>query len=587
MPSYRAPVEEYRFIFDEFLAIDSVAGLRGREEIGPDIRSHILDEVGKMCEREVFPLNRSGDLEGCRLVNGQVVTPRGFKEAYDKLMEGGWAGLSFEPAWGGQGMPELISIPFDEMLASANMGFSGYIDITKAACALLQIQGSEAQKNLYLPRLVSGEWAAAMHLTEPQAGTDLGLIRTRAEPQPDGTYRLHGTKIFITGGDHDLTPNIISLVLARLPDAPEGSRGISLFLVPKFLVDDDGGLGARNGINARRVEHKMGNNSSATCEMVHEASVGYLVGLPHQGLRAMFIMMNENRLGVAIQGLAISEIAYQNALAYAQMRVQGRAPDSKGGADTIIRHPDVRRMLAIVKSFNDGARALTLWTGLQIDLARHSPDAAEREAADDLVALLTPVLKSYLTDGGTDNANLALQCLGGHGYIVDNGLEQYVRDVRITQIYEGTNGIQALDLLNRKLKLHQGRLPARFFALVEERLQRASTIPELAPFAEPLGHAYRELRDATDWVLQPGNNLDALAGATDYLRLFALVAMGWVWTGIARTSLDALKVNPANADFYRDKLAIGRFFMSRVPSETAMLASRCRLGNRLLADFPI
>lgn len=582
MPIYRAPLADYRFVIDHFLEIDQYHDLPGYAELTPELRSVVLEQAARFCEEHLHKLNAIGDREGCRFENGVVHTPTGFRQAYRTYVDGGWMSLSQDPLYGGQGLPRLMSVPLSEMLVSANMGFSGYVDITQAAATCLHAHGSADQKRRYLPKLVTGEWGGAMHLTEPQAGTDVGRIRTRAMPQADGSFRLHGAKIFITGVEQDLTENVINLVLARMPEAPSGSNGLSLFVVPKYLVDASGQLSERNPVRVTGIEHKMGVRASATCSVEYDGAFAELIGLPHQGLAAMFTMMNDTRLGVGLQGLGISEIALQNAATYARERRQGRAPGGSGSprsdADPIVLHPDVRRMLLQIKAFVEGARALAAWCALEIDLSRLHPDRNLRLEAADFVQLLTPVIKAYFTDQGFKNANLALQCFGGYGYIVESGIEQFVRDIRIGQIYEGTNGIQALDLARRKLFEDNGRLPARFFALVRQRVVDASA-QGMGEFALPLDAALTRLIDATDWMRRHGSNpRDVAAGASDLLRLFAVTAMGWAWSGLALAAHRQLTGN-RNQEFCRNKIATGQFFMSRMAPEAELLRQRATTGS--------
>lgn len=589
MPTYRAPLTDYAFLIDRFLETDRYRHLPGYAELDSDTRTAILTEAAAFCEDVLLPLNQSGDLEGCLLENGQVRTPRGFPNAYSRFVRGGWPALPFDTADGGHGLPHLMSVPISEMMVSANMSFSGYVDITQAAATTIHAHGSDWQRRVFLPPLVSGRWGGTMNLTEAHAGTDLGLMRTRAEPASDGTYRITGAKIFITGVDHDLTENIVNLVLARLPGGPPGTKGISLFIVPKFLPAEDGSLGQRNAITVIGVEHKMGVRASATCAVNYENAVGYLVGNPHDGLRAMFTMMNDTRLGVGIQGLGMSEVASQNARAYAAERLQGRAPAGPAAldlpADPIVYHPDVRRMLSVIEAFNQSARALALWTGLQFDIAHHEADAEARQAADDLLALLTPAIKAHFTDCSFENVNLALQCFGGHGYIREWGMEQFVRDCRITQIYEGTNGVQAMDLVGRKLTVAGGRLPARFFALVEQDLIVANDSAAISTLANNLRIALGMLRQLTAWVQGMGQSEREriAAGSSDYLRLFGMVALGWTWLKLANIAAN----EPHDNAFLKQKLALAHFYLTRLVPEARMLAERAVLGDYLpgVTDF--
>ncbi len=475
MAVYKAPLKDINFVLNEVLDVSSLAGLPGYEDATPDTIQAILEEAAKICENVLFPINRSGDEEGCAYENGVVRTPKGFKQAYDLFREGGWTAVTCDPEYGGQGLPATVGFALQEMFTASNQAFAMYPGLSHGAYEALSRHGSDALKKLYLPKLADGTWSGTMCLTEPHCGTDLGLLRTRAEPQADGSYAITGTKIFISAGEHDLTENILHLVLARLPDAPGGTKGISLFLVPKFLPKADGTVGERNGIRCGAVEHKMGIKANATCVMNLDGAKGWLVGELNKGMPAMFVMMNAARLGVGMQGLGIAETSYQSAVAYARDRLQGRSltgpKNAAGPADPIIVHPDVRRMLMIQKSFTEAARALSLWVGMLIDEAHSHPEADKRAAADDLVQMLTPIIKAYFTDMGSECANLAVQTYGGHGYIRENGVEQLVRDARITQLYEGTNGIQALDLVGRKLPMKGGAggaAPARR----DERLHR-------------------------------------------------------------------------------------------------------------------
>ncbi len=584
MTVYKAPLRDFRFVLDELLDVSALAKLPSYEEATPEIFAAVLEEGGKLCEEVLFPLNRSGDEEGCTYENGIVRTPRGFKEAYTTFREGGWTALGCDPAYGGQGLPHTLNVCVEEMICSANMSFGMYPGLSGGAYRAIAMHGSDTLKTRYLPHLVDGTWAGTMCLTEPQCGTDLGLIRTRAQPDGNDAYKITGTKIFISAGEHDLTDNILHLVLARLPDAPAGIRGISLFLVPKFLVAESGVLGARNGVRCGSIEHKMGIKASSTCVMNFDEAEGYLVGQPNAGMRAMFTMMNAARLGVAVQGLGIGETAYQSARAYAADRLQGRAlkgpaaPDKP--ADPLIVHPDIRRMLLTMKAQNEAARALACWIGLHLDIAEKHPDPAEREAAEDLVALMTPVLKSAFTDGGFEAANLGVQIMGGHGYIRENGMEQLVRDSRIAQIYEGANGIQALDLVGRKLPMHTGRLLRRFFHPVDNFIAGNKDAAELQEFVLPLAKAFGKLQQATVLVAQRGlaNPDEAGAAASDYLRLFALTAFAFMWARAAKVSLS--KASGEEAWFYKGKLAAARFFMSRILPQTSSLLTVISAGAK-------
>lgn len=573
MPVYKAPLEDIRFVLHDLLNVESLSELPGYEDFSGELADQILEEGGKLCEEVFFPVNQSGDEEGCVLNGTEVTTPKGFKEAYQTFAENGWCGLASDPDYGGMGMPMVVNTAMKEMLCSSNMSLSMYPGLSYGAYEALHIFGSDELKDLYLPKLIEGTWSGTMCLTEPHCGTDLGLIKTKAVPEKDGSYKVEGTKIFISAGEHDLTENIVHLVLAKLPDAPEGVKGISLFIVPKFVPNEDGSLGDRNAVTCGSLEHKMGIKANATCVMNFDGATGWLVGEKHKGLKAMFAMMNDARLGVAMQGLGISEIAYQNALAYSKDRLQMRsltgtkAPDKP--ADPIIVHPDVRRMLLIGKAVNEGGRALAYWVGMQQDIAAKHADEAERQKADDLVALMTPILKAYQTDMGTDIANLSMQCFGGHGYIHEWGVEQYVRDVRIAQIYEGTNGIQALDLVGRKMAQHFGRYLRSFFHPAQELIEQYQGDKELQDYIFPFAKSFMKLQQATATIAQKGlkNPDEAGAASSDYLRQFALVAMAFIWCKIVIVAKDKLEKGEGDKAFYEAKLKTAAFFMQRVLPE--------------------
>jgi len=592
MPSYKAPVDEVMFLLTDVFHIERHNNLPGFADATPDLVGAVLGEAAKFCEDVLAPLNRVGDREGCRRnSDGSVTTPTGFKAAHKQFTEGGWLGLSAPPEFGGQGLPTLLAQALSEFVCSANMAFSMYSGLTEGAVAALFAHGSAELKALYLPKLISGEWAGTMNLTEPQCGTDLGLVRTRAVPQADGTYKITGTKIFISGGEHDLAPNIVHLVLARIDGAPPGTKGISLFVVPKFLPATDGAVGARNAVGCGSIEEKMGIHGNATCVMNYDGATGWLVGEANRGLQAMFVMMNEARLSVGLQGLALSEVAYQNAAAYAKDRLAGRAltgakfPDK--AADPIIVHPDVRRMLMTIRAFNEAARALVLWTALKSDIAHRSEDAGERQAAEDHLGLLTPVIKGVLTEQGFANTVLAQQVFGGHGYVAEHGMEQFVRDARIAMIYEGANGIQALDLVGRKLPRDGGRALRAFLGEVAGAIKEQRADPDMAPYTAPLGKALAELQEATTWLAQHGtaDPDHAAAGATDYMQLFGLVALGYMWCLMAQ----AAKAKAANGTQQRmtQRLATGRFFMERImPASSAHLA-RIKAGAASTMALPL
>ena len=590
MAVYQAPLRDMRFTFRELLGSDKVAELPGCEEATPDLVDAVLEEAGKVCESVLFPLNRSGDEEGCTFENGVVRTPKGFKEAYTTFREGGWVGMACAPEDGGQGLPNAVNSLVEEMICSANMSFGMYPGLSHGAYKAIKRFGTDEQKQTYLPKLADGIWSGTMCLTEPHCGTDLGLIRTKAEAgATDGEWKISGTKIFISAGEHDLTDNIIHLVLARLPDAPPGIKGISLFVVPKFLPNADGSVGARNGVACGSIEHKMGIKASSTCVMNFDEATGWLVGEPHKGMRAMFTMMNAARLGVGVQGLGIMEASYQGAVAYARDRIQGRAltgvkaPDKK--ADPIIVHPDVRRMLLTMRAYTEGGRMLAGWISQELDYAEKSPDPARKQEAEDFVALMTPIVKGVLTDLGSEVANLGVQVYGGHGYIREWGMEQYVRDARIAQIYEGTNGIQALDLVGRKLGAHMGRNLRRFFHPVSEYIDRIMDEDDLEDFALPLAKQFVRLQQATGYIAQKGlsNPDEAGAAATDYMRLFGLVAMAYLWVRaveVAQQNLDG-----DEADFYKAKITTAKFYFERLLPQTGALFAAIMSGSKTMMEM--
>ncbi|WP_428610139.1 acyl-CoA dehydrogenase C-terminal domain-containing protein [Sedimenticola sp.] len=587
MPSYKAPIRDLQFVFHELHEADkTLSELPGFDEVTPDLVDAILEEGGKICEELLHPINQSGDQEGCRFEQGKVTTPKGFKEAYQTFIEGGWPSLAADPELGGQGLPETISFMLEEMLCSANVSFSLYPGLTRGAINAISHHATDELKQQYLPKMVEGVWSGTMCLTEPHCGTDLGLVRTKAVPKGDGGYAISGTKIFITGGDHDLTENIIHLVLARLPDAPEGVRGISLFLVPKLMPDAQNEPGESNGVSCGSIEHKMGIKASATCVMNFDGATGYLVGPENKGLACMFTMMNSERLAIGMQGLGLGEVAYQNAVTYARERLQSRAatgikaPDK--AADPLLVHPDIRRMLLTTRAYNEGARALATWTAINIDLAHRHPDLSKREEADDYVALITPIIKAFFSDYGYETTTLCQQVYGGHGYIQEWGMEQFVRDARIAQIYEGTNGIQALDLVRRKLFLHDGRLPKRFFNMLDSYVAEHKGEAALAEFIEPLSEANALLQALTTWLQEtsPQNPDELGAAATDYLRIFALTTFAWLWARMAQVATQ--KQAADSSGFYQTKLHTARFFMGRLLPQIQGLDSAIRSGANLM-----
>jgi alkylation response protein AidB-like acyl-CoA dehydrogenase len=593
MPGYKAPVDDVLFLLSDVFHVERYNNLPGFAEATPDIVEAVLAEAAKFCESVLTPLNRVGDKEGCRRhEDGSVSTPTGFKDAYTRLTAGGWIGVAAPAEFGGQALPVALAQAVNEFMCSANMAFAMYSGLTLGAIAALNAHATAEQKALYLPKLVSGEWSGTMNLTEPQCGTDLGLVRTRAVPQADGSYKITGTKIFISAGEHDLADNIIHLVLARIEGAPEGTKGISLFIVPKVLPDASGGLGARNAVSCGSIEEKMGIHGNATCVMNYDDATGWLMGQANRGLQAMFVMMNEARLGVGVQGLALSEVAYQNAAAYAKERLAGRALSGakfpQQPADPIIVHPDVRRMLLSIRAFNEAARALVVWTALKSDVAHRSEDAKERQAAEDHMGLMTPVIKGVLTDQGFANTVAAQQVYGGHGYIAEHGMEQFVRDARIAMIYEGANGIQALDLVGRKLPKDGGRALQAFFAEVSAYIKERAADKDMAPYVTPLKQALGELQQATMWFLQNalGNPDNAGAGATDYMQLFGLVALGYMWCQIAEAAKAKAAAGNGKAERMTQRLVTGRFFMERMLPATATHLARIKAGAASTMELP-
>jgi alkylation response protein AidB-like acyl-CoA dehydrogenase len=593
MPTYKAPVDDTLFLLNDVFHLDRYNNLPGFADASPDLVEAVLREAAKFTEEVLTPLNRVGDKEGCkRHPDGRVTTPTGFKDAYRQLTEGGWIGMSSPAEFGGQGMPSLLSVIVNEYLASANLAFSMYPGLVQGATAALLQHGNDSLKATYLPHMISGRWAGTMNLTEPHCGTDLGLLRTKATKQGDGSYKITGTKIFISGGEQDLTENIVHLVLARIEGAPEGVKGISLFVVPKILLKADGSLGQPNGVSCGSIEEKMGIHGNSTCVMNYDGATGWLLGEEHRGLNAMFTMMNEARLGVGLQGLAMSEVAYQNAVIYAKERLQGRAltgaKDPGKPADPIIVHPDVRRVLMSMRAFNEAGRALVIWTALNGDIAHRSPDAKQREAADDHMGLLTPVVKGVLTDMGFANTVLAQQVFGGHGYIAENGMEQFVRDARIAMIYEGANGIQALDLVGRKLARNGGRAVMAFFNEVQGYLKERAGNDAMNVYLKPLGQSLAQLQQATMWFMnnamaKPDN---AGAGSYDYMHLFGLVALGYMWCRIAEAAQAKIAAGDTDAERYKAKLVTARFFMERMLPETATRLARIETGAASTMELP-
>ena len=586
MPIYKAPVNDTLFILNDVLALERYNNLPGFADATGDMLEAIAGEAAKLAEEELFPLNLSGDQEGCiRHDDATVSTPKGFKQAYDLYCQGGWIGLAVPEEFGGQGLPYVLHTAVGEYMSSANMSLMMYPGLTQGAIAAILAHGSDAQKAAYLPKMVEGAWTGTMNLTEPHCGTDLGLLRTRAVPQADGSYKISGQKIFISAGEHDMAENIVHLVLARIEGAPEGTKGISLFIVPKHLLKDDGTPGKRNAVSCGAIEHKMGIHGNATCVMNYDGATGYLIGAENKGLNAMFVMMNEARLGVGLQGLSIAEVAYQNAAHYARERLQGRSlsgpKNPEGKADPLIVHPDIRRALMTIKAWTEGGRAFTLWTALKSDIAHRATDAKEREVADDLLGLMTPILKGVLTDKGFDHAVMAQQVFGGHGYIEEHGMSQYVRDARIAMIYEGANGIQALDLVGRKLGMNGGRAVMALFKEIGDFCEENRGDETLSFFTKHLKKGLNDLQAATMWFMQnamakPDN---AGAGSTDYMHLFGLVVVGYMWAKMAKAASESLAAGAGEReDFLKNKLVTARFFMERLMPETALRKTRIESG---------
>ena len=581
MPHYIAPTKDMQYVLNDVLDVKN-SSIPGYADLDADFLSAILEEAGKITSQVLAPLNAVGDQEGCHFENGVIRTPAGFKDAFEHVKEGGWTGIDCDPEFGGQGLPYLVGTAVGEMFASSNMAFGMYQGLTHGAYSAIHTHGTEAQKQTYLPNMVSCDWTGTMNLTEPHCGTDLGLMRTKAEPQADGTFKITGQKIFISAGDHDLSENVIHLVLAKIPGGPDGVKGISLFIVPKFMVNEDGSLGARNAVAVGKIEEKMGIHGNATCVMNYDGATGFLLGDEHKGMRAMFTMMNEARLGVGLQGYSQAEVAYQNAVAYAKDRLQGRdvtgARNPNGPADPLIVHPDIRRNLMDQKSFVEGARAFTFWGASLIDQAHREGDAD----ANGLISLLTPVIKGFLTDKGYEYASAAQQIYGGHGYIEEWGMSQFARDARITMIYEGANGVQALDLVGRKLAQDGGKHVMTFFEMVKNFASDNKGWDENfdRDFLGPLKAASKDLQAAGMYFMQNGmkNPNNALAGSYDFMHMFGHVCLGLMWARMGKASIEALKNGADDAAFHETKIKTGRYYMARQLPATALHLARIQSG---------
>ncbi len=581
MPHYIAPTKDMQYVLNDVLDVKN-SSIPGYADLDADFLSAILEEAGKITSQVLAPLNAVGDQEGCHFENGVIRTPAGFKDAFEQVKEGGWTGIDCDPEFGGQGLPYLVGTAVGEMFASSNMAFGMYQGLTHGAYSAIHAHGTEAQKQTYLPNMVSCDWTGTMNLTEPHCGTDLGLMRTKAEPQEDGTFKITGQKIFISAGDHDLSENVIHLVLAKIPGGPDGVKGISLFIVPKFMVNEDGSLGARNAVAVGKIEEKMGIHGNATCVMNYDGATGFLLGDEHKGMRAMFTMMNEARLGVGLQGYSQAEVAYQNAVAYAKDRLQGRdvtgVKNPDGPADPLIVHPDIRRNLMDQKSFVEGARAFTFWGASLIDQAHREGDAD----ANGLISLLTPVIKGFLTDKGYEYASAAQQVYGGHGYIEEWGMSQFARDARITMIYEGANGVQALDLVGRKLAQDGGKHVMAFFEMVKNFASENKGWDEDfdRDFLGPLKAASKDLQAAGMYFMQNGmkNPNNALAGSYDFMHMFGHVCLGLMWARMGKASIEALKNGADDAAFHETKIKTGRYYMARQLPATALHLARIQSG---------
>lgn len=589
MPIYKAPIEDFKFIVHEVFDVTNVLNkLDSSSDLSQDLIDAIIIECAKLSEEILLPLNQIGDEIGCKFINGEVITPDGFKEAYKKFIEGGWCGLSAETKFGGQGLPEVVQYMTDEMISSANLSFGLYPGLTQGTILCISNHGSALQKEIYLSKLISGKWQGTMCLTESHAGSDLGLLRSQAKPNNDGSFSISGTKIFISAGEHDMVDNIVHLVLAKLPDSPMGTSGISMFIVPKFLIKSDGSLGEKNNLSAGSIEHKMGGKASATCVMNFDNAQGWLIGEKNKGVSNMFTMMNKERLFVGTQGISQAEIAFQNAKEYANDRLQGRAPDGEKfpdkPADPIINHPDIRNKLLFSRSIIEASRALSIWTHLHVDIAKLESDNNNKISAKDIEGIMTPVIKAACTDFATEITNECLQVFGGHGYVSEWGMEQFVRDVRITQIYEGTNTIQALDLVNRKLVIDDGRLFNTFKSKVDSSLNSIRESKELHDLYIEFLDAYNTLKNTTEWIYNNKNNQQYYLSsiANDYLKLFAITSFGWMWLLIAEKCLPLLKnKNP----YHKNKMETAKFYTYNVLPLTLSLEKKIKLNNKILVDI--
>ena len=585
MQIYKAPLNDIKFLLNNFLDLSNHQYILSNSDLEISDLEMVIDEAAKICEETLLPLNQSGDLEGCSFDKGKVTTPKGFKEAYKNFSENGWQGIKVNKNYGGQNLPYFMNMIVDEMVSSSNMSFGLYSGLTSRAIDAIEKSGSEELKDLYLPKLTSGEWTGTMNLTEPQCGTDLGLIKTMAISQDDSSYKITGTKIFITCGEHDLSKNIVHLVLARTPNAPEGIKGISLFLVPKILPNKEGSLGQDNSLQCGSIEKKLGINASPTCVMHYNEAKGWLVGELNKGMKAMFIMMNGARLFVGVQGLGISEIAYQSALYYAKERIQGKATDSKNIADPIITHPEIRKNLLHMKSLNEGIRALMMWVGSQFDTIKSSDDNKVKNNAENIIALMTPILKSFATDVGCESANLALQIYGGHGYIKDHGMEQLVRDARIAPIYEGTNGIQALDLVGRKMQRNDGEIIENFFSIINNYLNNLSTDKKLETIVKQFKKSFDELVFITNHLRSFNKNkINEINGtAVEFLQMFSYVSIGYIWLKLLIISIE--KNNDNSNEFLKSKIATGKYYFNKVLPQTSFLKDHILSGASNYNDY--